>query len=99
MCCGGTAAAAAAIEGRSLPLPCDPLPFLRPQDVNEACDVNEVICHGIPDLRPLEDGDIVNIDVSSYYKGCHGDLNETFLVGNVDEAGRARGQRPRRPVV
>ena len=51
--------------------------------------VNEVICHGIPDCRPLEDGDIVNIDVSTYYKGCHGDLNETFLVGNVDEAGRA----------
>ncbi|XP_026454784.1 methionine aminopeptidase 1A-like [Papaver somniferum] len=48
--------------------------------------VNEVICHGIPDARKLEDGDIVNVDVSVYYKGCHGDLNETFFVGNVDEA-------------
>lgn len=46
---------------------------------------NEVICHGIPDLRPIEDGDIVNLDVSIFYKGFHSDLNETFLVGNVDE--------------
>lgn len=46
---------------------------------------NEVICHGIPDLRPIEDGDIVNLDVSICYKGFHSDLNETFLVGNVDE--------------
>ncbi|XP_060218873.1 methionine aminopeptidase 1A [Lycium barbarum] len=48
--------------------------------------VNEVICHGIPDARKLEDGDIVNVDVTVYYKGVHGDLNETFFVGNVDEA-------------
>jgi methionyl aminopeptidase len=47
--------------------------------------VNEVICHGIPDLRPLEDGDIVNIDVSVYFGGYHADLNETFLVGAVDD--------------
>jgi len=48
--------------------------------------VNEVICHGIPDRRPLQDGDILNVDVSVYYKGWHGDLNETFVVGdNVDE--------------
>merc|ERR1712048_613321 len=46
---------------------------------------NEVICHGQPDARRLEDGDIVNIDVTVYYKGYHGDLNETFLVGNVKE--------------
>lgn len=45
--------------------------------------VNECICHGIPDARPLQDGDIVNIDISVYYKGFHGDLNETFFVGNV----------------
>ncbi|KAK1558820.1 hypothetical protein Q3G72_007077 [Acer saccharum] len=50
--------------------------------------VNEVICHGIPDARKLEDGDIVNIDVTVYYKGVHGDLNETYFVGNVDEASR-----------
>ncbi|KAF3975645.1 hypothetical protein CMV_001124, partial [Castanea mollissima] len=50
--------------------------------------VNEVICHGIPDARKLEDGDIVNVDVSVYYKGVHGDLNETYFVGNVDEESR-----------
>ncbi|KAG2326220.1 hypothetical protein Bca52824_008948 [Brassica carinata] len=50
--------------------------------------VNEVICHGIPDARKLEDGDIVNVDVTVCYKGCHGDLNETYFVGNVDEASR-----------
>ncbi|XP_031550856.1 methionine aminopeptidase 1-like [Actinia tenebrosa] len=46
--------------------------------------VNEVICHGIPDKRPLEDGDIVNLDITVYHGGFHGDLNETFFVGNVD---------------
>lgn len=49
---------------------------------------NEVICHGIPDARKLEDGDIVNVDVTVYYKGVHGDLNETYFVGNVDEESR-----------
>ncbi|MCO5575893.1 hypothetical protein L7F22_029699 [Adiantum nelumboides] len=48
--------------------------------------VNEVICHGIPDSRRLEDGDIVNVDVTVYLNGCHGDLNETFFVGKVDKA-------------
>ncbi|DBB17288.1 TPA: hypothetical protein ACH3X3_014334 [Trebouxia sp. C0006] len=50
--------------------------------------VNEVICHGIPDKRPLEDGDIVNVDVTAYYKGYHGDLNETYVVGQVDDASK-----------
>ncbi|XP_047093590.1 methionine aminopeptidase 1A-like [Lolium rigidum] len=50
--------------------------------------VNEVICHGIPDARKLEDGDIVNVDVTVYYKGVHGDLNDTYFVGNVDEASK-----------
>jgi len=51
--------------------------------------VNEVICHGIPDDRPLEDGDIVNIDVTAYLDGVHGDCNATFYVGDVDAASRA----------
>src|SRR5207245_2405782 len=46
--------------------------------------VNEVICHGVPDSRPLEDGDIVNLDVTVYVDGVHGDTNATFLVGDVD---------------
>jgi methionyl aminopeptidase len=48
--------------------------------------VNEVICHGIPDYYELKDGDIINLDISVFKDGYHGDLNETFLVGNVDEA-------------
>jgi len=47
--------------------------------------VNEVICHGIPDQRKLQEGDIINIDVSLYYDGFHGDLNETYPVGRIDE--------------
>ncbi|KAK3824862.1 MAG: MetAP 1 [Benniella sp.] len=49
--------------------------------------VNEVICHGIPDQRPLKDGDIVNLDVTVYKDGFHADLNETVPVGNVDDDG------------
>lgn len=45
--------------------------------------VNEVICHGIPDSRPLQDGDILNIDITLYYDGVHGDVNETYLIGTV----------------
>ena len=50
--------------------------------------VNEVICHGIPDSYALQDGDIVNIDVTCYIGGYHGDCSETFLVGEVDDAGK-----------
>ncbi|HEX8004743.1 MAG TPA: type I methionyl aminopeptidase [Mycobacteriales bacterium] len=47
--------------------------------------VNEVICHGIPDSSVLHDGDIVNLDVTIFLDGMHGDTNATFLVGEVDE--------------
>jgi len=47
--------------------------------------INEVICHGIPDMRPLADGDICNVDISVFHRGYHGDANETFFVGNVPE--------------
>ncbi|XP_058291699.1 methionine aminopeptidase 1 [Hylobates moloch] len=50
--------------------------------------VNEVICHGIPDRRPLQEGDIVNVDITLYRNGYHGDLNETFFVGEVDDGAR-----------
>ena len=50
--------------------------------------VNEVICHGIPDSRPLSEGDIVNLDVTVYLDGVHGDTNATFGVGNLDDASR-----------
>jgi methionyl aminopeptidase len=48
--------------------------------------VNEVICHGIPDDRALVDGDIVNLDVTIYLDGVHGDTNATFPVGTIDPA-------------
>jgi methionyl aminopeptidase len=47
--------------------------------------VNGVICHGIPDDRPLENGDIVNIDVTAFIEGMHGDTSATFVAGDVDE--------------
>jgi methionyl aminopeptidase len=48
--------------------------------------VNEVICHGIPDQRILLDGDIINIDVTLYHGGFHGDINETYYVGDKAKA-------------
>lgn len=50
---------------------------------------NEVICHGIPDCRPICRGDIVNLDVSIYYKEFHADLNETFFIGECDSESQA----------
>ncbi|KDQ20353.1 hypothetical protein BOTBODRAFT_27776 [Botryobasidium botryosum FD-172 SS1] len=47
--------------------------------------VNEVICHGIPDQRPLREGDIINLDITLFYKGFHGDLNATYPVGAISE--------------
>ncbi len=47
--------------------------------------INEVICHGIPDDRPLEDGDIVNCDVTIFLDGMHGDTSAMFVAGNADE--------------
>ncbi|MGI8577870.1 MAG: type I methionyl aminopeptidase [Nocardioidaceae bacterium] len=55
--------------------------------------VNECICHGIPDSRRLEDGDICNIDITAYIDGVHGDTNATFLVGDVDDESRLLVQR------
>jgi methionyl aminopeptidase len=47
--------------------------------------VNEIICHGIPDDLEIKEGDIVNIDVTAYLDGFHGDSNKTFKVGKVSE--------------
>src|SRR5918995_1789968 len=47
---------------------------------------NEVICHGIPDTRAMQDGDIMNLDVTAYIGGVHGDTNATFFVGDVGRA-------------
>ena len=50
--------------------------------------INEVICHGIPDSTELRDGDIVNIDITAFIGGVHGDTDATYLVGDVDEESR-----------
>ncbi|NNH72882.1 type I methionyl aminopeptidase [Nocardia uniformis] len=55
--------------------------------------LNEVICHGIPDSTVIEDGDIVNIDVTAFIHGVHGDTNATFLAGDVDEEVRLLVER------
>jgi methionyl aminopeptidase len=55
--------------------------------------VNEVICHGIPDSRVVEDGDIVNIDITAFIGGVHGDTNATFLAGDVPEETRLLVER------
>jgi methionyl aminopeptidase len=57
--------------------------------------VNEVICHGIPDSTVLMDGDIVNIDVTAYIGGVHGDNNATFAVGEIDETSALLIERTR----
>ena len=57
--------------------------------------VNEVICHGIPDSTVLQDGDIVNIDITAYIGGVHGDTNATFEVGTVDEESHLLVERTR----
>jgi len=48
--------------------------------------LNEVICHGIPDDTVLVEGDLVNIDVTAYKDGVHGDLNRTMIVGEAPQA-------------
>ncbi|HLS04061.1 MAG TPA: type I methionyl aminopeptidase, partial [Actinomycetales bacterium] len=55
--------------------------------------INEVICHGIPDSTVLNEGDIVNIDITAYIGGVHGDNNATFLCGDVDAESRLLVER------
>jgi methionyl aminopeptidase len=57
--------------------------------------VNEVICHGIPDSTALRAGDIINIDITAYLSGVHGDTDATYLVGEVDEESRLLVERTR----
>lgn len=57
--------------------------------------VNEVICHGIPDSTVLADGDIVNVDITAFIHGVHGDNNATFEVGEVSEEAHLLVERTR----
>ncbi|KIJ13299.1 hypothetical protein PAXINDRAFT_170584 [Paxillus involutus ATCC 200175] len=66
-----------------------PSPLLYSGFPRSCCtSINNIVSHGIPDDRPLEDGDIINIDVTVYLNGYHGDTSETFFVGDVDQQGR-----------
>jgi methionyl aminopeptidase len=55
--------------------------------------LNEVICHGIPDDTVIADGDIVNVDITAYIGGVHGDTNATFLAGDADTESRLLVER------
>jgi methionyl aminopeptidase len=55
--------------------------------------LNEVICHGIPDSTVIEDGDIINVDVTAFIHGVHGDTDATFCVGEVSEEARLLVER------
>lgn len=65
------------------------------RDFPKSCctSINEVVCHGIPDARPLEDGDLVKIDVTAFKDGVHGDNCGTFFCGDVDEESRLLTER------
>ncbi|KAG0145821.1 hypothetical protein CROQUDRAFT_133509 [Cronartium quercuum f. sp. fusiforme G11] len=82
----------ACIERNSYPSPLNYMLFPR----SVCTSVNEVICHGIPDARPLEEGDIVNLDVTLYHEGFHGDLNGTYPVGKISAESEALITQTRR---
>jgi methionyl aminopeptidase len=66
-----------------------PLGYGSPPYPKTICtSLNEVICHGIPDDRPLQEGDILNIDVSSIVNGFFGDCSRMVMIGNVSEEKR-----------
>ncbi|KAI0696824.1 methionine aminopeptidase [Cytidiella melzeri] len=66
-----------------------PSPLLYKGFPKSCCtSVNNIMVHGIPDYRPLHNGDIVNIDITVYLDGYHGDTSRTFLVGQVDNLGK-----------
>ncbi len=71
----------ASIAGGSYPSPLGYGGPANPFPKSVCTSVNEVICHGIPDSTRLRDGDIVNVDVTVFLDGVHGDTNATFLVG------------------
>ncbi|RLN17763.1 methionine aminopeptidase 1A [Panicum miliaceum] len=62
--------------------------IIKPGITTDEIDESSMRRQLLEDNRKLEDGDIVNVDVTVYYKGVHGDLNETYFVGNVDEASK-----------
>ncbi|HVU02711.1 MAG TPA: type I methionyl aminopeptidase [Polyangiaceae bacterium] len=75
-----------------IPAPLDYLGF--PKSV--CTSVNEVVCHGIPGAQKLEDGDIINVDVTHIYQGFHGDTSATFYVGTPSEEAKRLTEITRR---
>ncbi|MFD6164436.1 type I methionyl aminopeptidase [Oerskovia sp. NPDC060287] len=57
--------------------------------------LNEVVCHGIPDSTVMVEGDIVNVDITAFIGGVHGDNNATFAVGEISEEAALLVQRTR----
>ncbi|KAL7518533.1 hypothetical protein ACHAWX_003352 [Stephanocyclus meneghinianus] len=72
----------AALANSAYPSPLNYMGF--PKSV--CSSINEVVCHGIPDTRPLKSGDVVSFDVSCYVGGVHGDNCATIIVGDSDHA-------------
>ncbi|TCD65959.1 hypothetical protein EIP91_001951 [Steccherinum ochraceum] len=67
-----------------------PSPLLYQGFPKSCCtSVNNIVTHGIPDDRPLQDGDILNIDITVYLNGYHGDTSRMFTVGGVDETAQS----------
>lgn len=73
----------AAFENGAYPSPLNYRNF--PKSV--CTSVNNCVCHGIPDNRPLENGDIINVDITVYLNHHHGDCSATFKIGDVDDDG------------
>jgi methionyl aminopeptidase len=67
------------------PLNYKPSGASRPFPKSVCTSANEVVCHGIPGNRRLENGDIVNVDITTYFRGFHGDTSATFYVGEPSE--------------
>jgi methionyl aminopeptidase len=70
------------------PLNYRPSGATRPYPKSVCTSVNEVVCHGIPGKQVLRDGDIVNVDVTTYHQGFHGDTSVTFYVGEPSDAAK-----------
>jgi len=75
----------ASVKLNAYPSPLEYPGIVDPFPKSLCTSVNEVICHGIPDDRALRDGDIINLDVTLFREGVHGDTNATFFAGQVDE--------------
>ncbi|XP_050532572.1 methionine aminopeptidase 1D, mitochondrial [Daktulosphaira vitifoliae] len=72
------------IDNNAYPSPLNYKGFLK----SICTSINNVVCHGIPDDRPLQNGDIISVDVSVYLNGFHGDCAATYCIGEVDKYGK-----------